>query len=573
MYHALYRKYRPHIFDDVIGQESIIKTLKNSIINKKYGHAYMFFGPRGTGKTTISKIFARSVNCLNPIDGNSCRKCKNCLNSYEKECVDIIEMDAASNNGVDEIRELRNKISLVPAELNYKVYIIDEVHMLSIGAFNALLKTLEEPPEHAIFILATTDPQKVPDTIISRCQCFSFSRISENKIVERLKYVCEKENIDISDDVLLDIAISSDGGLRDALGMLDKLSVYTTNKITYDDYISVSGLVTKSEIKKLAINILNGDMTYVLQTINNLYDGGKNLVQVFSRIIYYIKDEVVNYYLNGGNLEFDLDSAITLINSINEKMFDIKKSDNPKIYIEIFILNFMGNNQKNISREIKPIDKNISHSNSESKIETSTNTLEDNTKIVLNERDSGSFIDLNDVEDIDDNHINNEFKPNELQLSNSNIKKVMNIRVNNTFAKADKNVLKQEIGKLNKLNDFTFDQEIGYLVCEILNSKFRVASDNIIVISYEYDSIVEQNLLNLEKMEKVYNKITNSNKSFAIISDSDWEKYKVDYIKSIKSGTKYIEIEEPDIVFENIENNDIISSSAIDLFGDIVEVE
>lgn len=573
MYHALYRKYRPHIFDDVIGQESIIKTLKNSIINKKYGHAYMFFGPRGTGKTTISKIFARSVNCLNPIDGNSCGKCKNCLNSYEKECVDIIEMDAASNNGVDEIRELRNKISLVPAELNYKVYIIDEVHMLSIGAFNALLKTLEEPPEHAIFILATTDPQKVPDTIISRCQCFSFSRISENKIVERLKYVCEKENIDISDDVLLDIAISSDGGLRDALGMLDKLSVYTTNKITYDDYISVSGLVTKSEIKKLAINILNGDMTYVLQTINNLYDGGKNLVQVFSRIIYYIKDEVVNYYLNGGNLEFDLDSAITLINSINEKMFDIKKSDNPKIYIEIFILNFMGNNQKNISREIKPIDKNISHSNSESKIETSTNTLEDNTKIVLNERDSGSFIDLNDVEDIDDNHINNEFKPNELQLSNSNIKKVMNIRVNNTFAKADKNVLKQEIGKLNKLNDFTFDQEIGYLVCEILNSKFRVASDNIIVISYEYDSIVEQNLLNLEKMEKVYNKITNSNKSFAIISDSDWEKYKVDYIKSIKSGTKYIEIEEPDIVFENIENNDIISSSAIDLFGDIVEVE
>ena len=445
--------------------------------------------------------------------------------------------------------------------------------MLSIGAFNALLKTLEEPPEHAIFILATTDPQKVPDTIISRCQCFSFSRISENKIVERLKYVCEKENIDIYDDVLLDIAISSDGGLRDALGMLDKLSVYTTNKITYDDYISVSGLVTKSEIKKLAINILNGDMTYVLQTINNLYDSGKNLVQVFSRIIYYIKDEVVNYYLNGGNLEFDLDSGITLINSINEKMFDIKKSDNPKIYIEIFILNFMGNNQKNISREIKSIDKNISHSNSESKIETSTNTLEDNTNIVLNERDSGSFIDLNDVEDIDDNHINNEFKPNELQLSNSNIKKVMNIRVNNTFAKADKNVLKQEIGKLNKLNDFTFDQEIGYLVCEILNSKFRVASDNIIVISYEYDSIVEQNLLNLEKMEEVYNKITNSNKSFAIISDSDWEKYKVDYIKSIKSGTKYTEIVEPDIVFDNIENNDIISSSAIDLFGDIVEVE
>ena len=572
-YTALYRKFRPLKFSDMVGQDRITRTLKNQIMSGRVGHAYLFNGGRGTGKTTSAKILARAVNCLNPQDGEPCNECEICKEILDGSLTDVVEMDAASNNSVEDIRSIRDEVNFLPTKAKYRVYIIDEVHMLSVGAFNALLKTLEEPPEHAIFILATTDPQKVPDTIISRCQCFSFSRISENKIVERLKYVCEKENIDISDDVLLDIAISSDGGLRDALGMLDKLSVYTTNKITYDDYISVSGLVTKSEIKKLAINILNGDMTYVLQTINNLYDSGKNLVQVFSRIIYYIKGEVVNYYLNGGNLEFDLDSGITLINSINEKMFDIKKSDNPKIYIEIFILNFMGNNQKNISREIKPIDKNISHSNSESKIETSTNTLEDNTNIVLNERDSGSFIDLNDVEDIDDNRINNEFKPNELRLSNSNIKKVMNIRVNNTFAKADKNVLKQEIGKLNKLNDFTFDQEIGYLVCEILNSKFRVASDNIIVISYEYDSIVEQNLLNLEKMEEVYNKITNSNKSFAIISDSDWEKYKVDYIKSIKSGTKYTEIEEPDIVFENIENNDIISSSAIDLFGDIVEVE
>ena len=172
MYHALYRKYRPMTFDDVVGQDSIVTTLRNSIINKTFSHAYMFFGPRGTGKTTISKIFARSINCEEPIDGCTCGKCPKCLHSFEKECVDIIEIDAASNNGVDEIRELKNKISLVPAELKYKVYIIDEVHMLSIGAFNALLKTLEEPPEHAIFILATTDPQKVPETIISRCQCF-----------------------------------------------------------------------------------------------------------------------------------------------------------------------------------------------------------------------------------------------------------------------------------------------------------------------------------------------------------------------------------------------------------------
>ena len=189
MYHALYRKYRPSNFDDVVGQDVIVTTLKNSIINKTFTHAYMFFGPRGTGKTTISKIFARAVNCSNPTESGPCNKCDNCIHSMEKECVDIIEIDAASNNGVDEIRELKSKISLVPAELKYKVYIIDEVHMLSIGAFNALLKTLEEPPEHAIFILATTEFYKVPETIVSRCQCFSFERIEEIDIVKKLKEI------------------------------------------------------------------------------------------------------------------------------------------------------------------------------------------------------------------------------------------------------------------------------------------------------------------------------------------------------------------------------------------------
>ena len=249
MYQALYRKYRPINFDSVVGQDSIIRTLKNSIINKTFTHAYMFFGPRGTGKTTISKIFAHSINCLEPVDGIACGKCKNCVESFKNSCVDIIEIDAASNNGVDEIRELRSKVALVPAELKYKVYIIDEVHMLSIGAFNALLKTLEEPPEHVVFILATTDPQKVPETIISRCQCFSFKRISSEMIVERLKFICSEEKIDVENDVLNEIALSSEGGMRDALGTLDKLVSYSSSKITLDDFYELNGMITKNDLK------------------------------------------------------------------------------------------------------------------------------------------------------------------------------------------------------------------------------------------------------------------------------------------------------------------------------------
>ena len=268
MYQALYRKYRPVDFDSVIGQNSIVSTLKNSIIYNKVNHAYLFFGPRGTGKTTLSKIFARSINCLNPVDGCSCGKCDNCLHSYEKECIDIIELDAASNNGVDEVREIINNVSLVPTYLNYKVYIIDEVHMLSTGAFNALLKTLEEPPEHVVFILATTDPQKVPETIISRCQCFSFKRISNDLIIDYLKDISQKEKIKIEDDVLEQIAIASNGGMRDSLVLLDQLSSFTDKKIDMSIYTDLNGTITYQDIDNFINDILVGNINSI---INNIY--------------------------------------------------------------------------------------------------------------------------------------------------------------------------------------------------------------------------------------------------------------------------------------------------------------
>ena len=584
MYQALYRKYRPQTFDDVVGQTTVVKVLKNSISQHKFCHAYMFFGSRGTGKTSLSKIFAKAVNCLEPVDGNPCGKCKNCLIASEKECVDILEIDAASNNGVDEIRELRNKINLVPGELKYKVYIIDEVHMLSIGAFNALLKTLEEPPEHAIFILATTDPQKVPETIISRCQCFSFERISTDMIVERLKYVCNQENILIEDDVLREIAISSDGGMRDSLGILDKLSSYTSDLITMDIYIELNGLITKKDLKTLCDFVFTANYKEVLNQINSFNNSGKNLIQILSQFMYYLRDLLIDYYVEQNSINYSALLVEKLITSINEKMFDIKKSGNPKIYIEILLLNFMSdisdsNSTKSVDTKVSSIKNTLVEKNSNDNAGHNNVVNDDkyenvesvelemkNVDIPTNSNDDA--ISQDDLSTVDKKVVNNVNTGDILNLDD-----IIRVRINNAFALANKQVLNNEIDNLKLLNDYTFDQKIGYLVCELLNSKFRVASDDIIVLSYEYESIVQQNLLHLEQMEEVYSDITHSSKKFAIISDLEWDKLKKEYIQHLKEGNHYEVLEEPEKVFKKEETDDIISSDASMLFGDIVEID
>lgn len=586
MYQALYRKYRPKDFNSVVGQDSIIKTLKNSIINHNFSHAYMFFGPRGTGKTTISKIFARNINCLEPIDGIACQKCDHCKVSFSKDCVDIIEIDAASNNGVDEIRDLKNKITLVPSELKYKVYIIDEVHMLSIGAFNALLKTLEEPPEHAIFILATTDPQKVPETIISRCQCFSFKRISDEVIKNRLKFVCDEEKINIEEPVLKNIAMLSDGGLRDALGSLDKLTSYTSEKITMEDFTEVNGIVTENDINSLLECIVKGNIQGFLIDINKFNDSGKNLIQIMVQMLNYCRNLIVDYYINDKDSNFSIDFLQEFVNLINEKMFDIKKSGNTKIYIEMFILKFINDNILNVSREISLVNE----STKENVIVENASKIVENPKIVSNVNvDSTSNMTSVKAENSKSEETNTiaadissvvENSSNDIEADSEetfpkivNIDEIIDIRVNNTLARADKNLLKLEMSNFETLRDYSFDQEIGYIVCSILDSKLRVVSSESMIISYEFDSNVKQNLANIIKLNEVYNKITNSNKSIAIISDEKWEKVRKEYITNLKSGIKYEVKDEPEVIFEELKKDDIIMSSAVELFGDIVEVE
>ena len=573
MYQALYRKYRPIDFDSVVGQSSIVKTLKNSIKNKTFTHAYLFFGPRGTGKTTVAKIFARNVNCLDSKDGLACGKCDNCLKSNEKECVDIIEIDAASNNGVDEIRELKSKISLVPAELKYKVYIIDEVHMLSIGAFNALLKTLEEPPEHAIFILATTEQQKVPDTIISRCQCFSFKKMSIDNILMRLKYVVDKEKIKIDEDVLYQIAISTDGGMRDSLGLLDKLRSYSDKKITLEDFALLNGTLSLEDLKEFSNSIFSFDVNKTIKLLEKYDSDGKNLIQVCNQLLFYLRDVLVNYYVDNKSSSYDLDLLIDFINLFNEKMNNIKNSDNYKLYIEILLLRFIKEKSKNnvVDKEAeednKVLDRNI-------KIEEEKNKVIEKEEIAdikpLKEEtiiSSSSVKDKEIEEDVVDSHDNSSDINNIL-----NIDSIIDARVNNILAKADKKILKTELELFETLRDYSFDQEIGYLICDLLDGKVRAASSDGIIISYEFDSAVKQNLLLIEKLNYVYNKITNSNKDIAVISDNRWEEEKNKYIQLMKDGKTLDVVEIPKAIYEDKENNDIISNSAVELFGDIVEI-
>lgn len=317
-YTALYRKFRPLNFAEIVGQEHITRTLRNQIIADRVGHAYLFNGGRGTGKTSAAKVLARAINCLNPKDGEPCNECEICRGAINGSLTDIVEMDAASNNSVEDIRSIREEVNFLPTKAKYRVYIIDEVHMLSTGAFNALLKTLEEPPEHVKFILATTEPQKLPATILSRCQRFDFKRISNENIIKRLTTVCEKSNIEITKEALNIIAVLSEGAMRDALSILERCIQDGDNKIDEDKIKDLVGIPKITYIAKITEAITNYDVTQALENVDVVLTEGKDINNLVWELIKYVKDILV--YKAAGKLDLYSEEEIEKIKEISEKV-------------------------------------------------------------------------------------------------------------------------------------------------------------------------------------------------------------------------------------------------------------
>lgn len=520
-YLALYRKYRPSSFDEVVGQDKVIKVISNAIVNNKVSHAYLFSGPRGTGKTTTAKIIAKMVNCENIIDGKACNKCESCINILNSS--DIVEIDAASNNGVEEIREIRDKVNFVPTSCKYKVYIIDEVHMLTTQAFNALLKTLEEPPAHVIFILATTEIYKIPSTISSRCQKFQFTKISDDIIVSRLKKIAEIEKIDILDDALYEIARYADGGLRDAINLLDQLTAYKSETITLEDVFAINGSISYVELSNLLRSVIEKNSNFIINFIEEIDKNGKNITKFIEEIIIFLKDVLL----------YKTTNILTMINDKNSEIEDISSLlDEETIFFYIDEMN-----------------------NLLSKIKTSNYPA-----ILL----TVSLLKLSLLNSNNDNQKNNVI----------NIKIDIDARINNALATAQKSILNDVRISWNKISDYLLEDKYSVIVGLLSDVIPVVASDNYLVLECKYDATA----LRLNELEEDLSDFLCNiyGKKYKVVSISvdRWNNEKNNYVNSLKKGLKYSLIEEKE--FDDKKSQEQVKDSSLDklvsLLGeDIIE--
>lgn len=562
MYQALYRKYRPKNLDEICGQDTIVTIIKNSIKNKQINHAYLFAGPRGTGKTSIAKIFAKIVNCENLKEYKPCDKCVSCTQINNS---DIIEIDAASNNGVDEIRELRNKVNLVPSYGKYKIYIIDEVHMLTVGAFNALLKTLEEPPAHVIFILATTDPQKIPETILSRCQRFDFKKISNEAIVENLKNIAKKEKIKIDDEALFEIARLSDGGMRDSVGMLDQVKAYTDEKITVKDVHDINGTLTEDDLKDLLEYINDKNLEKILENTDKYNEKGKNFTKLIEEFINFIRNvllykKVPKYFINNRkNTEIyekiadkvSVTDLLHYIEVLNKYSFEMKNTNNTKLMFELaFIQMISEKDEENIKTEIKEeipkpnktVEKEIKKSENENKNEIKTEETVENIKK----------------------------EPPKVKQKNEKLeeelKHIKKIRIDNTLSKFNKKTLIEIKNKLeDSLNEQLLNPDYSESASVILDGTLKAASTDNLIFVYSNSRIATLFNENLIKMENTIEESLNKKYNLIATDIDDWEIIKDDF----NHKKRPFIYQDEDFNIQEIlkkESNDIMT-----MFEDIIE--
>lgn len=547
MYQALYRKYRPQKFEDVVGQKVIVKTLCNAIIHDKITHAYLFAGPRGTGKTSIAKIFAKTINCEHLSNLTPCDECISCLQFNNKQTVDIIEIDAASNNGVEEIREIKNKVNLVPTNGKYKVYIIDEVHMLTTAAFNAMLKTLEEPPKNVIFILATTEPHKIPLTILSRCQRYDFKKLSNSEIVNRLQFIVNNEHINVEDGVLDMIAQISNGGMRDSIGLLDQLITYCDDLIKLEDVHEINGTINNEQMFELIKTMLSKNYNDIYKIIDKYNDEGKNLSKILENIIDYLKDVLI--YINCPNY-FDCDVKKGSL----EQIYKLTNENDLYIYVDNFLDTLKSIKMENNKKLLIDLSLIKIYNLLENKEKYNVSSNENNSVIVNNEKKSGSI-----TKNIIDG-----------------IKKIKDVRINNTLAKFNKKDLLNFKNNIHKIKDLINVSEYSSIISLILDGELKAVGGNNLIFVYTSESL--EQLFNSEilKIEKLLKNVFMSDFKVISVNIREWEIIKKDFNNSLKNKeNKYIYKNEDFNVEDllNISNKDegIVKNDIDNLFADIVE--
>ena len=576
-YKSLYRKYRPMRFEDVCGQQFIVKTLSNAIKNNKIGHAYLFCGTRGTGKTTIAKIFAKLVNCLNPLDNVPCGECEICLNENTDEIPDIIEIDAASNNGVDEIRELKNKIKLMPVMCKYKVYIIDEVHMLSTGAFNALLKTLEEPPEHVIFILATTEPQKLPITIISRCQRFDFKKINVLDISKRLKYISQKEGIDIDDEAIEEIAKLSEGAMRDAIGLLDQISSFADSKITVEDIYTIRGSVSNRVLIELIEKYIDNDASSLLSIVDDIYLSGKDFYRLSEDILVFYRNMLISKvapsYFEDKALQLKddimrLSSKIEvkrierMIKKLEELLRNIKSSDYPRILFETTILSDLDldesfENEKTTTEKDKTFVLGINEVDSKSK--NKEIKLDKNINEIIKE----------EFKEKDIKKVTTKNKSNNSFAITDALKEAM---INNTIAEASASLKKEATVKFEELDKYLIDKDFKAAATILKDSIVTAVSNDHMLLTYKYESMVEDNDNEYASISNLIKQMFGSEYKVVAITDKRWKELRPYFLNLKKdNGTiplieeKYEKINKSENMIENENYEEVLNIFDSDL--------